>query len=87
MTVISISHDIEEAVNADHVVVLNNGKVVKDGTPEEILTDENLMYSLELDVPFAYKLSKKLSENGINVGTNLKEKELIEKLCQLNLSK
>ncbi len=87
MTVISISHDIEEAVNADHVVVLNNGKVVKDGTPEEILTDEALMYSLELDVPFAYKVSKKLAENGINVGLNLKEKELIEKLCLLNSNK
>ena len=87
MTVISISHDIEEAVNADHVVVLNNGKVVKDGTPEDILTDEALMYSLELDVPFAYKVSKKLAENGIEVGKNLKEKELIEKLCLLNLNK
>ncbi|WP_041139849.1 energy-coupling factor transporter ATPase [Beduini massiliensis] len=87
MTVISISHDIEEAVNADRVVVLNNGKVVKDGTPEDILTDEALMYSLELDVPFAYKVSKKLAENGIEVGKNLKEKELIEKLCLLNLNK
>ncbi len=87
MTVISISHDIEEAVNADHVVVLNNGKVVKDGTPDEILTDEALMYSLELDVPFAYKVSKKLAESGINVGLNLKEKELIEKLCLLNSNK
>ncbi|MFQ6861884.1 MAG: energy-coupling factor transporter ATPase [Beduini sp.] len=87
MTVISISHDIEEAVNADHVVVLNNGKVVKDGTPDEILTDEALMYSLELDVPFAYKVSKKLAESGTNVGLNLKEKELIEKLCLLNLNK
>lgn len=87
MTVISISHDIEEAVNADHVVVLNNGKVVKDGTPDEILTDETLMYSLELDVPFAYKVSKKLAESGINVGLNLKEKELIEKLCLLNSNK
>ena len=87
MTVISISHDIEEAVNADHVVVLNNGKVVKDETPDKILTDEALMYSLELDVPFAYKVSKKLAESGINVGLNLKEKELIEKLCLLNLNK
>lgn len=87
MTVISISHDIEEAVNADHVVVLNNGKVVKNGTPDEILTDETLMYSLELDVPFAYKVSKKLAESGINVGLNLKEKELIEKLCLLNSNK
>ncbi len=87
MTVISISHDIEEAVNADHIVVLNNGKVVKDGTPEEILVDEKLMYSLELDVPFAYKLSKKLVADHINVGLHLKEKELIEALCQLHLNK
>lgn len=87
MTVISISHDIEEAVNADHVVVLNNGKVVKDGTPEVILKDEQLMYSLELDVPFAYKLSKKLKSLSINVDDQIKEEELMNQLCQLHSNK
>lgn len=87
MTVISISHDIEEAVNADRIVVLNNGKVVKEGSPNEILADEKLMHSLELDVPFAYKVSKGLKEKGIDVGINLKEEELVNKLCQLNLNK
>lgn len=87
MTVISISHDIEEAVNADHIILLNKGEIVKTGKPEEILMDEKLLASLELDVPFAYKVSKALEAKGIKVGMNLKEKELVEKLCQLNLKK
>lgn len=87
MTVISISHDIEEAVNADHIILLNKGEIVKTGKPEEILMDETLLASLELDVPFAYKVSKALEAKGIKVGLNLKEKELVEKLCQLNLKK
>ena len=45
------------------------------------------MKSMELDVPFAYKVSKKLRESGINVELNLKERELVNQLCQLNLSK
>ncbi len=87
MTVISISHDIEEAVNADYIILLNKGEIVKTGKPEEILMDEKLLASLELDVPFAYKVSKALEAKGIKVGMNLKEKELVEKLCQLNLKK
>ena len=87
MTVISISHDIEEAVYADQIVLLNNGKVIKVGKPHDILNDEKLMKSMELDVPFAYKVSKKLRESGINVELNLKERELVNQLCQLNLSK
>ena len=74
MTVISISHDIEEAVNADYIILLNKGEIVKTGKPEEILMDEKLLASLELDVPFAYKVSKALEAKGIKVGMNLKEK-------------
>lgn len=87
MTVISISHDIEEAVYADQIVLLNNGKVIKVGKPQDILKDEKLMKSMELDVPFVYKVSNKLRESGINVELNLKERELVNQLCQLNLSK
>ena len=86
-TVISISHDIEEAVYADEIIVLNNGKVVKTGKPDEILSDEALMHSLNLDVPFSYKISKGLQKQGIKIDTYLKEEELIHSLCQLNLNK
>ena len=86
-TVISISHDIEEAVYADEIIVLNNGKVVKTGKPDEILSDEILMHSLNLDVPFYYKISKGLQKQGISIDTYLKEEELIHSLCQLNLNK
>ena len=81
-TIISISHDIEEAVFADEIILLSQGKVVMQGTPEEVLKNEKLLMSLNLDVPFAYKLSSKLAALGINKCIN--QKELINQLCQLN---
>ncbi len=83
-TIISISHDIEEAVYADDIILLNNGRVIKQGRPDELLTNEDLLFELKLEEPFAYKLSKKLAEKGIGIGITLKKEELINELCQLN---
>ncbi len=84
-TVVSISHDIEEAVYADRIILLDHGKVVRTGKPSEILSDEKLMNQLELDVPFAYKLSKKLEKYGVKAC--IEKKELEQQLWQLNLKK
>ena len=53
MTIISITHDIEEAKNADRIIVMNNGKVMAIGKPQEILSDEKILIKYELDIPFA----------------------------------
>lgn len=87
MTIISITHDIEEAKNADKVILLNEGKIVASGKPEAILTQEELLLSLELDIPFALKISKGLNQLGIKVNSYLHKKELVEEICQLNLKK
>ena len=65
LTIISITHDIDEALLADQVLILSNGKLVKSGVPQEVLRDEKLLLDLKLDMPFIYRFEKKLSELGI----------------------
>lgn len=84
MTIISITHDIEEAKNADKIILLNEGKIISTGLPEEILSRLDVLQKLKLDIPFSLKVSKKLKEKGINVNETLDVVELENQLCQLN---
>ncbi|MBE6113620.1 MAG: energy-coupling factor transporter ATPase [Erysipelotrichaceae bacterium] len=82
MTIISITHDIEEVAKSDRVIVLEQGKVRMQGTPQEILTKEAELLSLNLDVPFAYRLSKELQKKGIKVSDQITLEGLVSELCQ-----
>ena len=64
MTVISITHDLEEAAKADRMIVMNKGKLYREGTPEEIFQMDEELIALGLDMPFPVKMSKLLKENG-----------------------
>ena len=66
LTIISITHDVDEALLADQVFILSHGKLVKSGKPQEILRDQEALLDLKLDMPFVYRFEKKLSEMGIN---------------------
>ena len=66
LTIISITHDVDEALLADQVFILSHGKLVKNGKPQEILRDQEALLDLKLDMPFVYRFEKKLSEIGIN---------------------
>ena len=66
LTIISITHDIDEALLCDKVFILSKGKLVKNGTPQEVLRDEKALLDLKLDMPFIYRIEKKLGEMGIN---------------------
>lgn len=80
LTILSITHDIEEAGNSDEVLVLNEGRLILKGTPEEVFSSSSVLDSSRLDVPFAYALSEKLSNLGLNVKRTLKPDELLEEL-------
>ncbi|MER2040072.1 MAG: energy-coupling factor ABC transporter ATP-binding protein, partial [Solibacillus sp.] len=56
LTVISITHDIDEAANANRVLVMKNGELVQEGTPEEIFSYGDQLIEMGLDLPFAEKL-------------------------------
>ena len=66
LTIVSITHDIDEALLADEVCILSKGKLVKSGKPHEILRDEKALLDLKLDMPFIYRVEKKLADTGIS---------------------
>ena len=83
MTIISITHDIEEAKNADRIILLNKGKIVDCNEPSKILSNEKLLNELQLDIPFALKIAKQLIEKGYQINETLSIEELEKQLCQL----
>lgn len=85
MTIVMITHFMEEASIADRVIVLDKGRVALEGTPDEVLTRTEELDDLNLKVPFACRLSRKLQERGVPVKTHVSEKDLKEELCQLLL--
>ena len=84
MTIVSITHDIEEAKNTDKIILLNEGQIIMVGTPKEILSQVDILEKLKLDIPFSLKLSRKLKEKGIQIDETLNIEELEKQLCQLN---
>lgn len=87
MTILSITHDIEEAALADKVILLNNGRIVDYGRPDQILVKEKILKDMSLDIPFSLKLENELNKLGMNISKNIKQEELIKELCQLHSNK
>ena len=83
MTVIMITHFMEEAALADRVIVLDEGKVARVGTPQEVLVDVDALSALNLEVPFAAKLSQALRRAGVPVAAAVTEEELAESVFSL----
>ena len=85
LTVLSITHDLEEAAKADRMIVMNQGKLYREGTPREIFGLEKELIDLGLDIPFSIKVSKQLQNIGVDIGNgHLTEEELVEDLCELH---
>lgn len=81
LTVISITHDLEEAAKADRIIVMNKGEVFREGTPEEIFSMDEQLIELGLDIPFSVKMSKAFRQKGIDVSKHyLSEEELVTEL-------
>lgn len=87
MTVIMITHFMEEAAEADRVIVLENGHIVLDGTPDEVLTQDHVLRDLNLDIPFSTQMSRLLQDRGITIGTFTNREQLKEELCRLHSNK
>lgn len=88
MTVLSITHDLEEAAKADRIIVMNQGEVYREGTPEEIFALGQELVDLGLDLPFPLKMAHVLNERGIPLERKpLTEEELVNVLWTSYLSK
>lgn len=83
ISVILITHHMEEAMRADRVIVMKNGKIALNGEPREIFAQAELMESLSLGVPEALKMQLALKARGIDLnGTALDYRELVDLICQ-----
>lgn len=85
VTVILITHYMEEVVDADKIYVMDHGRVVMEGTPRDIFSRVDELKSYRLDVPQATLLADELRRRGLKIRDGiLRKEELVEALCQLN---
>ena len=71
MTIIMITHFMEEAMQAQRIVVMDNGKIVQDGTPEQIFADRQKLRSLGLEVPLSVDMAAELKKRGVKIAGNV----------------
>ena len=83
VTVILITHYMEEVVDADKIYVMDHGHVVMEGTPREIFSQVDVLKKYRLDVPQVTILADELKKRGLDIPAGiLKKEELVEALCQ-----
>ncbi|SHK55730.1 energy-coupling factor transporter ATPase [Tepidibacter formicigenes] len=83
ITIIHITHFMEEAVDADRIIVMEKGKVVMQGAPREIFVKVEKLKELGLDVPFMTELAYELRKEGIDIDSDiLTVDEMVMNLCQ-----
>lgn len=84
MTIIHITHFMDEAVHADRIMVMDNGEVVLEGTPKFVFSQVEKLKKIGLDVPQVTLLSYELKNMGFPISPeNLTVDELVKNICQL----
>lgn len=84
ITIVLITHYMDEAAQADRIIVMDNGKKNMEGTPREIFSQVEKMKKIGLDVPQVTELAYKLNKEGVNISTDiLNIDEMVSELCQL----
>ena len=83
ITVILITHFMDEAVRADRVIIMHEGHILLDGAPQEVFEQEELIRSVNLDVPLMVEMGAKLRKAGIDVPKDIiTEEKMVEFICQ-----
>lgn len=84
VTVILITHYMEEVVDADYVFVMDHGAIALSGTPKEVFSHEEELIDLGLSLPQVTLLGRELRNAGMNIPTGIiKREELVNAICQL----
>ena len=84
ITTLHITHFMEEAVQADRVIVMEKGRKVLEGTPREVFSNIKMLRQIGLDVPYMTELANLLSEEGLKISNDiLTVDEMVMELCQL----
>ena len=85
VTIILITHYMEEVIDADHVFVMDGGKLVMEGTPRQVFSQVDKLKSLRLDVPQVTELAYELKKAGLPVKDGIiRNEELVEELKRLD---
>ncbi|MBO9131122.1 energy-coupling factor ABC transporter ATP-binding protein [Bacillus sp. 165] len=87
ISVISITHDLEEAACADRIVVLNKGEIYKEGSPHSIFQNGQELREIGLDVPFAVKLTELLQSGNVTLQHHLTMESLVNELWTSHFKK
>lgn len=88
LTVISITHDIDEAANATRVLVIRQGEVYRDGLPQEIFSSGEALVEMGLDLPFPEKLKLEMTRQGLRIPEEyMSEERMVEWLWTSSLKK
>ncbi|MBN8210814.1 energy-coupling factor ABC transporter ATP-binding protein [Bacillus sp. NTK071] len=86
MTVISITHDLEEAARADRMIVMNAGEVIDEGLPVDVFEKGDMLEKIGLDLPFPLQVQRALREKGYDFSKlTLSQEELVNELWTLQL--
>ena len=83
MTIVMITHFMEEAAQADRVIVLNKGRIACEGAPEDVLTRADLLENLNLELPFPCSFALELQKHGLPVRPTVHEGALVDKIVGL----
>jgi len=84
ITIVLITHYMEEAIDADRIMVIDNGKIIIEGSPRKVFKEVETMKKIGLDVPQMTELAYELRKEGIDVKDDiLSIDEMVNELCQL----
>ena len=84
ITTLHITHFMEEAVQADRVIVMEKGRKILEGTPKEVFSNIQMLREIGLDVPYMTELASLLREEGLEISNDiLSVDEMVMELCQL----
>ena len=85
ITVILITHHTDEVVDADQIIVMDKGHIIKKGTPTEIFQDLELLRSVKMDVPQVTELAQRLYQDGVPLELPvLTEEQFLEQMMKIN---
>lgn len=87
LTILSITHDIDEVTTSDYVLVMDDGQIILKGTPEEVFKKEEKLKETQFDLPYSMKLAKELDKLGVHIKDRMTMEGMVDELCQLHLKK
>lgn len=84
ITIVHITHYMDEAVNADRVIVMENGRVLLEGSPKQVFSKVEKLKDMGLDVPQVTLLSHELRKEGLDISEDIiTVEEMVDELCRL----